>query len=99
MRMAAISARSLRVRSEYLSGGYVRVWRRAWWRMVLASVPALVVPVLLVRTEVPARLVPALLVPLLVVSALLAEASIWALVYMFLRSPWCYGSLSKFTRM
>lgn len=75
--MGARRARSLRVRSEYSTGGKARVRRGRCFlggRMMLAELPGLVV---LVRMEngallEPALLVPGLLVLLLVESTLLA---------------------------
>jgi hypothetical protein len=68
-KMGASRARSLRVRSEYSTGGKAQVRRgRRLGRTVLASLPARVV---LVRMDDGARMLPAPLVPLLMVSALL----------------------------
>jgi hypothetical protein len=68
--MGASTARSLRVRSEYSTGGKARVRRGRCFlggRMVLDELPGRTV--LLVRMDDGARLKPALLVPLLLLLA------------------------------
>jgi hypothetical protein len=68
--MGASRARSLRVRSEYSTGGKARVRRGRCFlggRMVLDELPGLVV---LVRMDDGARLEPVLLVPPLLLLAL-----------------------------
>ena len=81
-KMGASKARSLRVRSEYSTGGKARVRRERWCfggRMVLLELPGLAV--VLVRTEDGARLEGALLVPVLLELVLALPAALASLAF------------------